>query len=274
MYSTTTLVMPDILEETDKVLYSVDDHLATVTMNRPDKMNAMDPEMYKALSEAWIEIRDDPDVWAAIVTGAGEKAFSSGADLQKSSSPGAGDWDEFWRTQEDMILNRGLEVWKPIISAVDGYCLGGGMTLMLATDIRIASQEASFGLSEVKRGFLPGNGGTQRIIRQLPRPLAMEFLLTGDAVSAEQAAEWNLVNDLVPSDELMETAEEYAARLLANGPLALQAIKELAIRGQDMSLDDGIRLESSFNRHLFDTEDAAEGVEAFREDREPDWSGK
>lgn len=266
--------MSELLEETDKVLYSVEDHLAKVTMNRPDKMNAMDPEMYQALSEAWIEIRDDPEVWAAIVTGAGEKAFSSGADLQQSSSPGAGDWDEFWRTQEDMILNRGLEVWKPIISAIDGYCLGGGMTLMLATDIRIASDNATFGLSEVKRGFLPGNGGTQRIIRQLPRPLAMEFLLTGDAVSAEQAAEWNLVNEVVSPEGLMETAEEYAARLLSNGPLALQAIKELTVRGQNMSIDDAIRLESSFNRHLFETKDASEGVQAFRENREPEWTGK
>lgn len=265
--------MPQLLSETDKVLYEVEDNLAKVTINRPEKLNAMDPEIYQALSEAWIEIRDDPEVWAAIVTGAGDRAFTTGADLKETVTPGDEAWDEFWRTQEDMILNRGLEVWKPIIAAVDGYCLGGGMTLMLATDLRIATEDASFGLSEVKRGILPANGGTQRVIRQLPRPLAMEFLLTGDRVSAKTAEEWNMVNEVVPSEDLMETAEEYAARLLANGPLALQAIKELAVRGQDMSIQDSIRLESSFSRHLWATEDAKEGVMAFREDREPKWTG-
>lgn len=266
--------MTDVLESTDKILYEVDGNLARVTLNRPEKMNAMDPEMYTALSEAWIEIRDDPDVWAAIVRGAGDRAFSSGADLEKTIRPGEGEWDAFWRTQEDMILNRGLEVWKPIIAAVNGYCLAGGMTLLLATDIRIAGEEASFGLSEVKRGILPGNGGTQRTIRQLPYPAAMELLLTGDFVDAETAHEWGLLNEVVAPDLVDETAESYAERIVSNGPLAVQAIKELAVRGRDMSLADGIRLEGSFNRHLQMTADADEGVRAFREDREPEWEGR
>ncbi len=266
--------MTDVLESTDKILYEVEGNIARVTLNRPEKMNAMDPEMYTALSEAWIEIRDDPDVWAAIVRGAGDRAFSSGADLEKTIRPGEGEWDAFWRTQEDMILNRGLEVWKPIIAAVNGYCLAGGMTLLLATDIRIAGEEASFGLSEVKRGILPGNGGTQRTIRQLPYPAAMELLLTGDFVDAEKAHEWGLLNEVVAPETVDETAESYAERIVSNGPLAVQAIKELAVRGRDMSLSDGIRLESSFNRHLQMTADADEGVRAFREDREPEWEGR
>lgn len=264
----------EILDQTDKVLYDVEDHLARVTINRPDKMNAMDPDTYKALSEAWIRIRDDSDVWAAIVTGAGDQAFSSGADLNSTINPGEREWDSFWRTQEEMILNRGLEVWKPIIAAVDGYCLAGGMTLLLATDIRVASKDAEFGLSEVKRGILPGNGGTQRTARQLSHPAAMEMLLTGDRIDATTAEEWGLLNEVVEKGNVMETAEEYAARILSNGPLAVQAIKELTIRSQNLPLGEGLRLEESFQRHLFQTEDAREGVEAFRENRKPDWAGK
>jgi enoyl-CoA hydratase/carnithine racemase len=264
----------EILPETEKVLYEVEDHVATVTINRPEKMNAMDPDTYQALSEAWARIRDDSDVWVGIVTGAGTDAFSAGADLNTSITPGEGEWDAFWRTQEQMLLNNGMEVWTPIIGAVNGYCLGGGMTLLLATDIRITGENAQFGLSEVKRGILPGNGGTQRVTKQLPYPLAMEFLLTGDQFDAETLREWGLVNRVVPTDEVMDAAAEFADRILANGPLALQAIKELAIRGQYMPLDDGLRLEESFQRHLKQTEDADEGVRAFREDREPEWQGK
>ncbi|MFB6310334.1 MAG: enoyl-CoA hydratase/isomerase family protein [Salinirussus sp.] len=264
----------EVLPETDKVLYEVDDHVATVTLNRPDKLNAMDPETYAALSDAWIRIRDDADVWVAIVTGAGDRAFTAGADLEETITPGELGWDDFWRTQDEMILNNGLEVWKPIIAAVDGYCLAGGMTMLLATDIRVAGADAQFGLSEVKRGILPGNGGTQRTIRQLPYPIAMEMLLTGDHVSADEAHRWGLVNEVVEAGESMETAREYADRLVSSAPLAVQAIKELAVRGRNMSLPDGIRLEESFSRHLFETDDAVEGVEAFREDREPEWQAK
>lgn len=263
----------DVLSETNKVLYEVDDRLARVTINRPEKMNAMDPETYQALSEAWIRIRDDPDVWAAIVTGAGDRAFSAGADLETSITPGEEAWDSFWRTQEEMILNRGLEVWKPVIAAVNGYCLAGGMTLLLATDVRIAGTDASFGLSEVKRGILPGNGGTQRTIRQLPYPVAMELLLTGDRMGSEEAERWGLINEVVPPDDVLSTAEVYADRILANAPLAVQAIKELAVRGRNMALPDALRLEQSFGRHLRETRDATEGVTAFREDREPEYRG-
>lgn len=268
-------IMPeDVLPDTDKVLYEVDDHVATVTLNRPDKLNAMDPETYAALSEAWLRIRDDSEIWVGIVTGAGDRAFTAGADLEETITPGELGWDDFWKTQDEMILNSGLEVWKPIIAAVDGYCLAGGMTMLLATDIRVAGADAQFGLSEVKRGILPGNGGTQRTIRQLPYPIAMELLLTGDHVGAEEAHRWGLVNEVVEAGESMATAREYADRLVSSAPLAVQAIKELAVRGRNMSLPDGIRLEESFSRHLFETEDALEGVEAFREDREPEWQAK
>ncbi|MBI3938281.1 MAG: enoyl-CoA hydratase/isomerase family protein, partial [Betaproteobacteria bacterium] len=143
---------------------SVTDHVALITLNRPERLNALDAEHYKALSEAWMRVRDDHDSRVAIVTGAGEKSFSAGADL-KSWANRPAPLSEMWLTQRDQLLNRGLEVWKPVIAAVNGYCLAGGMTLLLATDIRIAVPNATFGLSEVKRGFIAGSGGTQRILK-------------------------------------------------------------------------------------------------------------
>lgn len=262
------------LQTTDTVQYEVDGHLATVTIDRPDRHNAMDPQTYRALSEAWTAIRDDDAVWVALVTGAGDEAFSSGADLEATITPGDDDWSAIWQTQDEPLLNNGLDVWKPVIAAVNGYCLAGGLTLLLATDIRIAGENATFGLSEVTRGILPWNGGTQRTIRQLPDAIAKELLLTGDRIDAEEAARWGLVNEVVAPDEVMATAEAYADRLLENAPLALQAIKELAVRGRDLSLADGIRLEESFGRHLRETADSTEGVEAFREGRDPEWVGQ
>lgn len=152
-----------------KLLYEVKGRVAFITLNRPEAMNAMDPEVYTLLSKAWIEVRDNPEIWVAIITGAGEKAFTAGADL-KTAIPQEREKAEFWLTQKDMILNRGLEVWKPIIAAVNGYCLAGGMTLLFATDIRIAAEQAVFEISEVKRGILPGNGGTQRALNNFPMP--------------------------------------------------------------------------------------------------------
>jgi len=144
----------------------VTDGIATITINRPERMNAMDAEHYKGLSQAWMRVRDDAAIRVAIITGAGEKSFSSGADIKSFLTSPTG-LDEMWLTQRDQLLNRGLEVWKPIIAAVNGYCLAGGMTLLLGTDIRVAAEHATFNVAEVKRGLLPGNGGTPRILDQL-----------------------------------------------------------------------------------------------------------
>ena len=186
---------------------SVDNGICTITINRPERMNAMDAEHYKALSQAWTRVRDDGDIRCAIITGAGERAFSAGADI-KSYLTAPKPLSEMWLTQQDQLLNRGLEVWKPIIAAVNGYCLAGGMTLLLATDIRIAAEHATFGVSEVKRGIIPGNGGSQRILDQLPYAIGMELLLTGDTLDAARAAHFGLVNRVVPGEKLMQTARE------------------------------------------------------------------
>jgi E-phenylitaconyl-CoA hydratase len=248
------------------------DHVATITINRPERHNAMDGATYDALSEAWQQVRDDKDIRAAVVTGAGERAFSAGADL-KEVIPAFQDMSEFWLTQKGQQLNRGLEVWKPVVAAVNGHCLGGGMTLLLATDLRVATETASFGLTEVTRGLLPANGGTQRVLEQLPHAIGMEMLLLGEPIDADTALRWGLVNRVVPRDELMPTAWDYARRLAALPPLAVQACKELAVRARDTDRSSGQRLEITMLRMLQMTADAREGKAAFAERRPPVFQG-
>ena len=250
-----------------------DEGIALITINRPERLNAMDAEHYQALSRAWQQVRDDATIRVAIVTGAGEKSFTTGADI-KSFLTAPADLSEMWMTQREQLLNRGLEVWKPIISAINGYCLGGGVTLMLATDIRVASTNATFNLAEVKRGVIPGNGGTQRVLDQLPYPIAMEMLLTGDTMDAETAARWGLINKVVPQAELLATAYAYAKKMAANAPLAVQAAKELAVRSREMDRTTGLRFEAVINRMLSMTEDAKEGPAAFAAKRAPDFKGR
>lgn len=249
------------------------DGVAIVTINRPERLNAMDAEHYSALSEAWTKVRDDPEIRVAIVTGAGERAFTVGADL-KSFVSAPPELSNMWLTQRDLLLNRGLEVWKPVIAAVNGHCIGGGMTLLLGTDIRVAVTHATFGLAEVKRGVIAGNGGTQRIVKQLPHAIAMELLLTGDPIDAETALRWGLVNRVVPPAELMPAAMEFATRIARNAPLAVQAAKELALRSRDLDLSSGLRLEQIVNRMLQFSDDAKEGPAAFAEKRPAAFKGR
>ncbi|MCH7786677.1 MAG: enoyl-CoA hydratase/isomerase family protein [Chloroflexi bacterium] len=255
------------------LIYEKRGKIAYVTINRPEVMNAMDPETYSELSQAWIDIRDDPDVWCAIITGAGDKAFSAGADLKKTIPLEPEKW-RFWQTQEEQILNRGLEVWKPIIAAVNGFCLAGGMTLLLSTDLRVAVDHAKFGLSEVKRGILPGNGGTQRTIQQLPYPIAMWLLMSGEWLSAQEAQQYGLINKVVPQGELITEAERMANVICQNGPLAVRAIKELAVRGQYMPIEYGLRMEQAMGQLLRATDDAKEGPRAFAEKRKANFTGR
>lgn len=251
----------------------VQDGVALITINRPERMNALDAEHYRDLSQAWIRVRDDAQIRCAVVTGAGERSFCSGADL-KSFIGRKQDPAELWMTQRDSLLNRGLEVWKPVIAAVNGYCVGGGMTLLLATDMRIAAEHATFGLSEVKRGIIAANGGTQRILSQLPHAIAMELLLTGDTMDAATAQRWGLLNRVVPLASLLPSAMELAARIATNAPLAVQAAKELALRSRHMDLGAGLRMEQFMQRALQATEDAKEGREAFAQKRPARYKGR
>jgi enoyl-CoA hydratase/carnithine racemase len=253
------------------IRFEIDEEgVATITIDRPERMNALDDAHYAELSAAWLRVRDDSAVRAAIITGAGDRSFTAGADLKGRATLPAAD---FWLTQKDQLLNRGLEVWKPVIAAVNGHCLGGGMTLLFATDLRVAATHATFGLPEVRRGILPANGGTQRILEQLPHAVAMELLLTGEPIDAATALRWGLVNAVVPGDKVLATAREYASKIVANAPLAVQAAKELAIRARQLPRDEGFRLEQAMNKVLRQTDDAREGAAAFVEKRPPRFSG-
>ncbi|MGQ3215189.1 MAG: enoyl-CoA hydratase/isomerase family protein [Shinella sp.] len=248
--------------------------IATITINRPDRMNALDRAHYAELSRVWVEVRDNPYIRCVIVTGAGEKSFCAGADI-KDVIGAKEELQGLWQTQDMPLLNRGLELWKPVIAAVNGYCLGGGMTLLLATDIRVASVNAEFAVAEVKRGIVAGLGGTQRLVRQIGYAHAMEMLLTGDSIDAETAERRGLINRVVPASELMSTAWRYAETIAQNAPLAVQATKELAMRARDMSLQDGLRTEQLLNSLLQrNSTDVTEGRAAFIEKRAPEFRGE
>lgn len=252
--------------------FDLQDGIALITINRPERRNALDAEHYAALSAAWCRVRDDRDIQVAVITGAGDRAFCAGADI-KSWVGRENPLSDLWLTQKDSLLNRGLEVWKPVIAAVNGACVGGGMTLLLGTDLRVAVRGATFSLAEVKRGIIAANGGTQRVMKQLPYAIAMEILLLGDAIDAETAARWGLINRVVEPEELLPTAMELARKIQKNAPLAVQAAKELAIRSQDMSLSEGLRMEQFVNRILHHSEDTRIAREAFAEKRQPEFKG-
>jgi enoyl-CoA hydratase/carnithine racemase len=257
------------------VLYEKKGHVACITLNRPEAYNAINGEAWEGLTNAWISVRDDPEVRVAIVTSAGDKAFCSGADLKEIAANMMLPPDKRPRNMvPDITPMRGLEVWKPFIAAVKGIATGGGLELAMACDIIIVADNARLGLMEVKQGVMPGMSGTQRLPRLVPLNIAMEILLTGDFIDAKEAYRIGLVNKVVPAADLMSTAEELANRIAENGPLAVQAIKQAAIRGLQMSLADGIRFEEYLSKALTMTEDAQEGPVAFAQKRKPVFKGR
>ncbi len=256
----------------DTLHFDMHGHVAVITIDRPPH-NALDPVTYSALSEAWTRVRDDDDIWVAVITGTGERAFTVGVDL-KQPLPQPVTLGNLWHTQGEAILNKGLEIWKPVIMAVNGLCVGGGMTMLMATDIRIAAEHATFMLPEARRGILPGAGGTQRILSQMPYAIAMEMILLGEQLSAQDALKYGLVNRVVPLEELMPTAMDYAERLCQRAPLTVQATKELAVRSMGLGINDGLRMETLVSYALRQTEDWREGVAAFNERRPAEFKAR
>jgi enoyl-CoA hydratase/carnithine racemase len=217
-------------------------------------------------------------VWVAILTGSGDKAFSAGADLKQINQRHA-DADKHNRLFVTVapwhIFTRGvgIEVWKPVIAAINGIALGGGLEIALACDIRIAADHAQLGVPEVKAAVIPGVGGTQRLPRLIPCGIALEMLMTGDPLSAQEAYRVGLVNKVVPLKDLMPTAEALANRISENAPLAVRAVKEAVYRGVQMSLGDGLRLEQLMSDMLLQTADGKEGPAAFSAKRKPRYTG-
>ena len=265
------------------LLYEKRDGVAYLTFNRPDVHNAWNPEVMVRLAEAWKSFAEDDDLRVAIITGAGDKAFSAGADLGHLIPVLTGarqpqdEWDR--RVLEDRSLTRygllrGLEMYKPVVAAVNGFCLAGGMELLQGTDIRIAAEHAEFGLSEAKRALVPAGGSLVRLARQVPFAKAMEILLTGDRISAQEAHRIGLVNYVVPAAEVMPTAERFARTIAANGPLAVRKIKEAVLRTSGLPLRDAYKIETECAGEVMRSDDAKEGPRAFMEKREPRYTGR
>jgi len=261
------------------ILYEKKDKIGIITINRPEAMNAIDPETSEELGQAWLDFRDDPNLWVGILTGAGDKAFSAGADLKKMIPMLAKLSPIERREREEKLpgfggITRGLRIWKPMIAAINGFCLAGGLEMALACDLRVAAEHATFGLLEVSRGIIPGGGGTQRLPRMIPIAKATEIILMAQRIDAQEALRLGLVNRVVPLPEVMPTAMKMAEAILQNAPLAVRAAKEAIIRGLSMTLEEGLRLESVLQSYLLTTEDAVEGPRAFAEKRQPQYKAK
>ena len=256
----------------DTVLYELDGHVATITYNRPQALNAINGELRQGLNAAWERFRAEEDAWVGIVTGAG-RAFCVGADL-KDGRGSVGEWrGSFWEIPSVNSFESGMELWKPTIAAVPGYCLGYGLTAVLRCDFVIAADDAEFGFPEVRLG-VPTIVGSMRLPGRVGWSNAMELLLTGDRVDASAAKEMGLVWRVVDRDRLMDEARALAARLVKAAPLAQRATKEMAARGPRLPWEDALRLGESMRRVVGATEDAGEGMTARREARDPQWRGR
>ena len=256
-----------------------DGAILVVTIDRPEARNALSPEMSRRLAAAWIELRDDPELRVAVLTGAGAEAFCAGADLKQ-----VGAWYRSMTPLERRRhgerepglggLTRNLDPGKPVLAAVNGACLAGGLELALACDLRIAAGHATFGLPEVRLGIIPGAGGTQRLPRAVPQALAMEMLLTGAPIDAATALRAGLISRTVPGERLTAEALELARLIAANAPLAVQTARAAARAGSHLGLDDALALEQLHAEPLRQTEDVQEGLRAFAERREPRFEGR
>ncbi len=251
------------------MLYEKRDRIAIITINRPDALNAFTAEMLAAMDAAFADFNKDPKLWVAIFTAAGDKSFCTGMDL-KEAIPMVTSGDELG--YQDHTKRPFSDVFKPIIAAVNGYCIAGGLEFLQGTDLRIAAENATFGLGEVRWGIIPTGGSHIRLPRQIPWAVAMELLLMGRPITAKRAYDIGLVNEVVPSDQLMPTALKWAETICKNGPLAVRTAKEIAVRA--LGLESGFVLEKALGARVMASEDAREGPRAFAEKRPPKFTGR
>ena len=260
------------------IIYEKKDRVAHITINRPEVMNAIHPPASRELSEVLDDFDRDEDCWAAVITGAGDRAFSAGNDLKYQAQMGP----ERMAEERGKIGKGGFggitarfDCFKPIIAAVNGLALGGGFEIVLATDIVIAAEHATFGLPEPAVGLIPGAGGVHRLPRHIPLKLAMGMMMTGRRLTAPEARDLGLVNEVVPAKELMPTVGKWISQMFALAPLSLRAIKQCVIEGGGLPLEEAfLKKKYSIQDLLPQTEDYIEGPKAFAEKRKPRWQGK
>jgi enoyl-CoA hydratase len=261
-----------------------DDHIARIVIDRPEAKNAMDMDHFFQLRSAWDRFGEEEEAWVAVITGV-KDVFLVGADLktyipqitehQRKITSGEVDTIGGYRLDDGTrAVLRGVRLYKPIIAAVNGTCVAGGMEMLGGCDIRVAADTATFGVLEPKRGLFAGGGTTVRLPRQIPYPAAMEFLLCADQIGAQRAFDMGLLNEVTHPDRLMERADDYARRIIANGPLAVRKTKESVLRGLATDMREAYRIESELAGEVFSSEDAKEGPKAFKEKRPPVWTGR
>jgi E-phenylitaconyl-CoA hydratase len=245
-------------------------HIAVITINRPEKRNAMNEAVRRGLTDAWLQLKEDDDLWVGILTGAGDNSFSAGNDLREiyRGIPDD-DWQPPIRGAHTLgtATMRGLGQRKPVIAAVNGYCLGAAFALALACDIRLCSPNATFGCSEVRFSHMAGGGQSTRLARDLAMGPAMELVLTGDSIDAETAARWGVVNRVVPQDELLPAALDLARRMLKAGPTLLYETKEFMYQALGRSLEDALHLEGLYYERIRQAPAYDQGTENFAEGR-------
>jgi enoyl-CoA hydratase len=265
-------------EAVPHLLVERDGPILVVTLNRPERRNALSPEMLARMADAWVELSEDPDLRAGIVTGAGGN-FCSGADLKAMSGMGSGtpEWAERIKNEAGLAwkaLLRHYRPTKPLIAAVEGYAVAGGTEILQAMEIRVAAETATLGIAEVRRGLFPLGGSTVRLRRQIPFTIAAEMLLTGRFVSAREAKEIGLIGHVVPEGQALAKAREIALQIAENGPLAVQAVLRSLRETEGLSETDGLERELEIGQPIFGTKDAMEGPRAFAEKRKPKFTGE
>lgn len=253
-----------------RVLFERDGNVAIITLDRPSKLNAYTPRMYEELMSAFAEFDRNPEYRVAVFTGSGDRAFCAGADLTKTVTALTDGAPR--HTAADITKRFFHDIYKPIITAVNGICTAGGTEMLQGTDIRIAVPTATFGLGEVRWGITPGGGSHVRLPRQIPWAVAMEILLTGTPITAQRAYEVGLINKIVERESLIDEAMAIAGKIAENGPLAVKAAKEIAVRA--LALETPFELEYYISDRVLRTEDAKEGPKAFAEKRKPDFQGR
>ncbi len=266
-----------------QIIFEKRDGIAYITLNRPEKRNALSPEMIVRLAEIWDELAADEAIRVALLTGAGDEAFSSGGDLGSTiplmmrSRPPRDEWEERLsadRRQLGRAILRNADFYKPVIAAINGYALAGGAEMVLAADLRIMSSKATIGLTEVKRGLIAGGGSLARLARQIAWVDAMEVALTGEPITAAHALRIGLVNRVVEPEDVLSTTEEMARRLCTGAPVALAKTKEVIVRSNGCSFEEAFAIETECVKQNAMTDDAVEGPRAFMEKRPPVFTGR